>query len=336
MSSSETFSISNEKLKCELCPEGATMVNLSLLEAGKPVRRLVLPPDQTARPFDPSYAGATLGPGCGRLRDGAITIEGRTYSIAPNEGRHCLHGGVSGLSHRLFSGPRIQTLRDRQSAEFTACLPDGLEGWPGNRYFSVKYTVGPGCRMEISYDAWADAPAYIDCSSHIYWDLRADASHSVLDHRLQIRADRVVYNDSEHLPVRMQALADTPFDFRHNKKISAQLKQWEGDPQLKNGRGYNNLFFLEQGSYPAVELESPEGDLRMCMFTDQPCLVFYSGGFLSNGTGNNGAEVFSSRGLAFEPQGYPADPAVFPGPVRTVYPGEHFHRFIAFELSLLC
>ena len=44
------------------------------------------------------YAGATLGPNAGRIRDARLPVWGACYSLSRNEHLHQLHGGIGNLS----------------------------------------------------------------------------------------------------------------------------------------------------------------------------------------------------------------------------------------------
>ena len=48
-----------------------------------------------------TYAGETLGPAAGRIRNGILPIEGKEYHLPQNESGNTLHGGSENLS-RLY------------------------------------------------------------------------------------------------------------------------------------------------------------------------------------------------------------------------------------------
>lgn len=333
MTDQETFHLSNRSLACELCTDGASLMGLSMkLRSGKK-RSLVLALKPSLYPWDPSYSGATLGPCAGRVRGGRLCIDGNEYQLNQNDGVNTLHGGNNGLSHQRFEYSGIEHDFDTERLTFTAYLEDGLDGWPSNRKITVQYTLGPGAMLTIRYHAVADKPTWLDCSSHIYWNLNGRFLGSEADHKLKINADSVILNSAEHLPVSIVNVKGTPFDYREFTSIFQMMDKYKDDKQLLIGRGYNNAFLLNDNVSPAVELESMPGGITMKLFTDQPCVVFYSGGFLGNSQMQDGSIVTPSCALAFEAQNYPDLPNTFPSKFIPLMPGETFSRYIQFELS---
>lgn len=125
----------------------------------------------------------------------------------------------------------------------------------------------------------------------------------------------------------------TPKRAENGTSIFQMMDKYKDDKQLLIGKGYNNAFLLNDNVSPAVELESMPGGITMKLFTDQPCVVFYSGGFLGNSQMQDGSIVTPSCALAFEAQNYPDLPNTFPSKFIPLMPGETFSRYIQFELS---
>lgn len=77
-----------------------------------------------------------------------------------------------------------------------------------------------------------------------------------------------------------------------------------GDPQLALANGYNHAFRLHGGEEPAAELLDPVSGRRLRLYTDQPCLVVYAGGYLTP----------ARCAVALEPQEHPPPRARRPRP----------------------
>ena len=98
---------------------------------------------------NPLYAGATLGPCAGRISGGSLSLPEKNYSLTRNEkNRHCLHGGIHSVS---FINWTLVSIREEDtSAEvlFQCTLPDGCDGFPGNRTFSVSYLLNEAMNLQ--------------------------------------------------------------------------------------------------------------------------------------------------------------------------------------------
>ncbi|ORY68248.1 galactose mutarotase-like domain-containing protein [Pseudomassariella vexata] len=98
------------------------------------------------------YFGETIGRVANRISNAKITsLNGKSYSLAANNGPNNLHGGVVGWGKRVWKGPKPVGLREipgvkldegGESVEFTLTSEDGDEGFPGEVAVKVTYTSG--------------------------------------------------------------------------------------------------------------------------------------------------------------------------------------------------
>lgn len=101
------------------------------------------------------YLGATIGRSANRIRDGELTIDGKSYELQKNfHGLHNLHGGTLGAGKRLWQvvavGPDYVTL--------TIQLADGEMGFPGNLNITCTYMLESKGTLAIRMDAVTDKP----------------------------------------------------------------------------------------------------------------------------------------------------------------------------------
>lgn len=321
-------------LRCTLCADGASIVSVGVKNADGAFVDVALSPDSFYKgSVDPSLAGRTIGPCCGRVRGGEAAIDGHSLRLTRNEGVNHLHGGPGGCAWQRWtvaaSGP------DR--VRFALTLPDGLDGYPGNRRLCAEYAV-EGDALSVAYTATTDAPTWIDMTNHVYWDLGGRFDGSAMRQTLELAARRVVKNDGAHLPVGIKD-ADGAFDFTAPCALSDRRDAHPGDAQLQIALGYNNAFLLDpalvQSKGFAARLTAPDGGLRMTMTTDQPAIVLYSGGFLGDDTTLHTAPGVASPGcaIALEAQGLP-DPFHLPGAGAVpLHPGETWRRTIRWRFE---
>lgn len=102
---------------------------------------------------DPFF-GETIGRVANRISNARLDSlnNGKSYSLAANNGPNNLHGGVVGWGKKIWEGPtpvgvkRIpgdigNNVEGGESVKFRLVSPDGDEGFPGEVEASVVYTV---------------------------------------------------------------------------------------------------------------------------------------------------------------------------------------------------
>lgn len=264
-------------VRVELCAFGASILRVHTPDRTGTLKNIALSfPDRAAWQTSASCAGATIGPVAGRLRDGLLHLPNRTYQLTRNDGANTLHGGLHPLSETVWRA-------EASGADFLAfsCrLPDGLDGFPGNRAICVRYTLDDSDRLTIDYTAETDQPTFFSLTNHTYWNLSGDFSTDAYGHRLEIAADTVSYNDTAHLPTGAHPVRGTVFDFTASRTLRQAMQSDAQHPQLVNARGYNHAYVLRPAVPFDARLTDPARGRRVTLHTDYPALVLYSGGFL--------------------------------------------------------
>ena len=270
---------------------------------------------------DPSYAGLTLGPVAGRIRDAKLKIDNHEFALSKNEGNHHLHGGSGGCSFRHWN---LVTHADNE-AVFSLTLKDGEDGYPGNRTIQAIYQLKPDNTLSLTYRAITDKPTVFSLSNHTYWNLEGRFNAELSDHLLQIPAEYLYLNDEDHIPIKRAKTANTAFDFQTNKPPIPE----SNDSQLIQEHGLNHAFETS-----AATLSNPKSGRSLTITSDYPCMVVYSGGFL---TQTDKTKVVPSCAIAFEAQELPIlDQAdTLQNKERNVtQPGEVWVRGILFYLNI--
>lgn len=164
-------SITSNGMIIELSTLGAAIQNIALHFEDE-WRSVVLSyPNEKDLRDSGSYAGRTLAPNAGRIRGGALKIGGQNRSLAPNDGQNQLHGGKHNLSFTDWDVEELEEAPDYVKIGFTATQPDGLDGFPGNRRYHVRYLIEDTNWIRIEYRAESDQPTYVNLSNHTYWNL---------------------------------------------------------------------------------------------------------------------------------------------------------------------
>lgn len=273
-----------------------------------------------------AYAGATLGSSAGRVPDGWLLLGGQRISLTPNEGAHHLHGGSQSLSDERWRCAGA----DGSAARFLCDVEAGRDGYPGNRRFTVDYTLSNQNRLTLRLRAETDAPTWVSLSNHLYWNLSGDFATTVADHSLRLSASRAFWNNPEHIPIECRTVAGTPFDFRESAPLGPRLAL--ADDQLRNARGYNNLYLLQSSA--AAELTHAPSGRAVRLSTDLPALVLYSGGYLDESVAlAGGGHGHPACAIALEPQLLPIMPFARQASVITT-PEKPFDHWIAYDFAV--
>src|SRR6266849_6492816 len=126
---------------------------------------------------DKSYFGALVGRYGNRIAHAQFVLDGKTYTLAKNNGENTLHGGVKGFNKALWTA-KILPAKDGQSLELSYLSKDGEEGFPGNLKVGVIYTLTDTNALRIVYSATTDKKTVLNLTSHGYFNLAGGYDHN--------------------------------------------------------------------------------------------------------------------------------------------------------------
>ncbi len=268
------------------------------------------------------YFGSTVGRFCNRIAQGQFQLDGRTYTLALNNGPNHLHGGIVGFDKLAWCGAEIMT-DNASGLRFHLQSPDGQEGYPGTLDVFADYLWNDANELTFAYRATTDAPTVVNLTNHAYWNLSGAKAGNVLDHQLQLNCGRFLAVDDTLIPTgQLTDVAATPLDFRQPRAIGERITQ------LSSTKGYDHCYVVDG---PAGKLRlagratDPKSGRTMEVLTTQPGMQLYTGNHL-------GGEFVQHAGFCLETQHYPDAPNQPAFPTTRLNPGEQFeqttvHRF---------
>lgn len=274
------------------------------------------------------YLGATIGRSANRIRDGELTIDGKSYELQKNfHGLHNLHGGTLGAGKRLWQvvavGPDYVTL--------TIQLADGEMGFPGNLNITCTYMLESKGTLAIRMDAVTDKPTICNLAHHSYFNLDDGGATDALDHQVRIDAQAYLPTDNDLLPDgRVVPVAGTTHDFREFRTVRRE----EHGKQVI----YDNNFCLASQRRPLCAVAWAKGaksGVEMTVSTTEPGVQLYAANTLGGkpAIGLTGKTYENYAALCFEPQIWP-DSVHFPYfPQAILRPDETYSQMTKYSFK---
>jgi aldose 1-epimerase len=279
------------------------------------------------------YFGATIGRYGNRIAKGKFTLEGKPVTLTINNGPNTLHGGKAGFQYVVFDAqqPNDHTI------VFTYLSKDMEGGFPGNANIKVTYSLNDENELHMDYEATTDKTTVMNLTNHAFFNLNGEGSGTILNHWVQINADKYTPVDSTLIPLgTLDLVAGTPFDFNKPTTIGARIEA--KNQQLKNGTGYDHNYVLRGGGsgnfVHAAKVVGDKSGIVMDVYTQEPGLQFYSGNFMqSKNTFKGGSKDDFRTAFAMETQHFPDSPNQPSFPTTTLKPGQVYKTSSYYKFS---
>lgn len=279
------------------------------------------------------YFGCLVGRYGNRIAKGKFTLNGKTYSLAVNNGPNALHGGLKGFDKVVWNA-RASASPEGPMLALTYTSKDGEEGYPGNLKVTAVYTLTNDDALRLDYTATTDKDTVVNLTQHSYFNLAGKGD--ILGHIVYLNADKFTPVDSTLIPTgELRPVDGTPFDFRTPTAIGARVNA--ADEQIKFGGGYDHNWVINkpmgQLGLQARVTEPATGRVLEVLSTS-PGLQFYCGNFLDGSLKGKGGWVYQHRnGFCMEPQHYPDSPNQPNFPSVVLKPGQVYRNTIIYRFS---
>lgn len=278
------------------------------------------------------YFGCITGRFAGRIDNALFTLNGKEYPLAKNDGEHCLHGGNVGFSKVLWNATEIHE-KDYLGLALNYISEDLEEGFPGTLDTTVVYKWNNQNELTIQYIATTDQETPITLTNHTYFNLSGSLGQPILDHLLQIDANRFVEVSANCIPCGIIDVENTPFDFRTPKLVGQDIQSEH--QQIINGNGYDHPFILNKQKNPQAILLHEHSGRKLEVSTDEDCLVVYSGNYLTDEIKLFDKTKASRRcAICLETQYYPDNMHFDLVPTISLKPNELYRHKTIFKFSI--
>jgi aldose 1-epimerase len=299
----ERLVLERDSVRATFSNFGATLIALEVPDREGARVDVVLGFDTLAEYASPRnpYFGSIVGRCANRIAGARFELAGRAYALSANEGRHHLHGGRRGFDRRVWTLQQFDP--DAGRVSFSLVSPAGEEGYPGTQRVRATYTLSAAGVLELVTEAECDAATLSNLTQHSYFDLSGRGT--VAEHRLRVRASRLLEVDDELIPTGRLVPLDGSLDFRSERRLGDALDALSGTP----AGGLDFCYVLDGAQrgilVDACRLEDPVSGRVLEIATTQPGLQVYTGNRLHDVAGKGGRIYARHGGVCLETQGFP-------------------------------
>ena len=316
-------------LMARIITYGATVTELHVPDRDGNPADVVLGFDNPAQyETESPYFGCVAGRVAFRIAEGKFTLDGKSYQLTLNNGRHHLHGGVRGFSKVVWKAEPLDR-KEGPAVRFSYSSPDGDQGYPGNLRATAEFTLTDAGELKIEFTATTDQATPVNLTHHGYFNLAGAGSGNILDHVLQIDADQYTPADEDLTPTGQFApVKETPFDFTTPTAIGARVDE-------TGGYDLSYLHNHQDGSMARLATAGePTTGRVMEVFANTPAIVLYTGHYLDGTLKGKGGKVYPKfAGFCLE-TGHLPDAVHHPKfPPVILRPGETYRHTCIYRFS---
>ena len=325
------YTITNENgMQVSIMNYGATITSIVVPDKEGAMGDVVLGFDSLSGYLQKNnpYFGSTIGRYANRIKGGSFVADGKTYHLPINDHGNTLHGGLKGLDKVVWTATRIP---GDSGIRFTYTSADGDQGFPGELWIAVNFTVTTQNVLQIEYTASTTASTPVNLTNHTYFNLSAGKDSTILQQEVSILASKYTEVDSMLIPTGKHLnVATTPMDFSTPIAIGKRIAEVPG--------GYDHNWVLDKpmGSLEKIaEVYDPLSKRVMEVLTTEPGLQFYTGNFLDGSlTGKQGRKYPKHAAFCMEAQHFPNSPNQPEFPSTWLHPGEMYHQITQYKFSV--
>lgn len=283
--------------------------------------------------FGSNYQGTFVGRYANRIGGASFELNGKTYTLAKNDGNNTLHGGPGGYHQVLWTAETQDG--EEPSITFTHESPDGDEGYPGNLKLKVTYTLKKDNTLSLRYDAVCDQETPFNPTNHSFFNLSGDPQKDVLGTYLTINAKESTAVSDDLIPTgEIVSVLGGPLDFTSPKKLGDNM--FADDHLIQLCGGFDHNFCVEgQGFRKFAQAYEPESGRVMEVWSDLPGVQLYTFNKPDEGlVGKDGSPMKPHSALCLETQFYPDSVHHGNFPFQYLQPGQPFSTVTEYRFSV--
>ena len=175
--------LDNGTPRCSLLTYGATLRGLVAQGKRGPVDTVLGFDHMEDYEAQDKFMGAVVGRYANRIAGGRFTLDGRSYTLACNDGENHLHGGPMGFFSKVWEAEPWGEC----GVTFSCESGDMEEGYPGWIKASVTYCLEGGA-LRLLYRAVTDRTTICNLTNHAYFNLNGHSAGGAMDQLLTLCA----------------------------------------------------------------------------------------------------------------------------------------------------
>lgn len=247
---------------------------------------------------NPFYIGMAIGRTGGRIKKGAMPLDGKLVTVPSNENDNTLHGGPNGF---CFNSWEYSTQQNADNASVTLYknIYSANDGYPGHIEARITYTLNNKNELNISYTGKAYQNTFFNPTCHAYFNL--SKSNTILNHELMVKSAQHLELDREKIPTgKLLDVKQTPFDFRSPALLKEAIEKLRDTTE----KGLDDIFKIEHSGMIA-KLSNPDNNDSIEISSDRNGLVVFTSNSFDESLNFVKEKGQPYMGIALEPQTLP-------------------------------
>jgi aldose 1-epimerase len=273
------------------------------------------------------HFGAIIGQVANRISHGKYELNHTSYQLEKNLGSHHLHGGSDGWSLQMWNLVAQLDDAEKPSVSFELKTANDANGYTGSVTAKVTYTLEPN-NLVTEIFVTTDADTIVNPTQHTYFNLNENLA-PITNHLVQINSVNYLEQDQDSCPTgKLLSVANTHYDFRQYASVQKQCEE---------ANGYDTSFEVEKWNNElqvVAKVKTSDTDYELQVWSNAPCVHFYTGPYIPNLVGKNDVKYDKSSGLCFETQHHPDAINIPRFPSILLKKGETYFQKICYNIAL--
>src|SRR5699024_1014885 len=203
---------------------------------------------------DTNFFGAIIGPVAGRVENANFSLNSNKYLLEKNDGENHLHGGTNGFHRVIWDAEPFQT-DDAVGVKLNHKSKDGEDGYHGNIYWTVHYTLNNANQLILDYSATTDKLTYLTLTNHSYFNLSGNLKDTIHNHYVTIDSHQIAELNEGLIPTgKIINTTNSPFDFGNGRTLNDGIISDARQNKIA-GNGCDHYFIFDHNKKKQVTAE---------------------------------------------------------------------------------
>lgn len=276
---------------------------------------------------NPMFLGCTVGPTCGRIRNGVIRNDDMNidYPHHPDVVHH-LHSGKNSYAYRLFDVKIISSDESKSVILFHLDDPDEFSNIIAS--VDVTYEVSFN-HIRVSYHIASPVLRPFNLTNHAYFNLDGDFDRKLTKHILSCDSSNLCLVDEAYIPKKIistSSILPTLQQGMDLSKIIHRMNHLQSQCQ-----GIDHYILFSSRAQSSIKLSSLSNHTSITIHTSYPGVTVYSGNFPTNDLLSNNHPLAFHGAVCMEPSFMPNaynDGRFEMGLCSSTQPYEHFIEYL--------